>query len=215
MQAILADPSLPIDHEKIVIGGMSAGGNLALSLAQSSELKGLFKAMVIWYPIVSFTLSLKERMDARPKDARRDIIAPAWQYVERAYVPTSADLKDPDLSPLFSAGENFPTKAMFVAAEDDILALDTRLMANKLAEGSKRIEGVEGETEGVSSWAAGDVRWVCGRHMLHAFNQNREWGAAETRRREVVDLVHERIIGWLVEEVFGVEDTSTADGGSG
>jgi acetyl esterase/lipase len=40
VKAVLSDDSLPIDKGRVVMGGFSTGGNLALSVAQAPDLRG-------------------------------------------------------------------------------------------------------------------------------------------------------------------------------
>ena len=60
-RAVVDDESLPVDKSKIVIGGFSAGGTIALSVCQLPELIGLITAVVPFYPVVDFSVSTPEK----------------------------------------------------------------------------------------------------------------------------------------------------------
>jgi len=63
--AALADPSLPIDQERVGIGGFSAGGNLALAASLLPGLKGKIKAVLPAYPPVDTTMQRDEKARTR------------------------------------------------------------------------------------------------------------------------------------------------------
>jgi len=88
-QAIINDDSLPIDTSRIIMGGFSAGGTLALSACQMPELKGLVKAIVPFYPVVDWSVPTGEKFKRRLyKERDTDSLssigqALSWGYSKR------------------------------------------------------------------------------------------------------------------------------------
>ncbi|KUJ11690.1 alpha/beta-hydrolase, partial [Mollisia scopiformis] len=121
--AVLADSSLPIDGEKISIGGFSAGGNLAFAACQDEELKGKINGLVGFYPVLNSAESRETKEDRRPKgeDVPRDGVAWSAMFVDWGYVPQGQDRRDPLLSPRFAGRDVFPGNVYLVGAEWDML----------------------------------------------------------------------------------------------
>lgn len=205
VKAMLADSSLPIDTSKVMIGGMSAGANLALSTAQCDELQGVFRAMLIWYPIVDMTIDMQTRVDFRPKTTEPDFVQPHMSIMLSAYVTDEEqDLKEPALSPYYADVSKFPKRAFFVAAEMDILSYDTLIMAEKLAGGAEKVhDKTEGEVDIVKEWNAGQVKFCMALGQTHGFNIQRGLkGKAEEERARATGLLHDKIVEWMLEEVL-------------
>lgn len=198
IQSILSDPDLPIDHDRLVIGGMSAGGTLALSIAQNKALRGLFKGMLIWYPIADFSTPMESRVAFRPSTQSEDWMIPMWHFFESAYIPPGLDWTSPSLSPYYADVDAFPARSLFIAAEHDILSYDTDLMARKLAgEEEKEYSSMPN----LSFWESESVSFALARGQTHAFNQESHKGELEDRRRQIMGGLHQLIERWL-KEVF-------------
>ena len=174
-----------------------------MSIAQNKSLRDRFKAMVIWYPFSDFTVSLEQRLDFRPKTDKEDLLAPAYGYLLRAYAPSVDNLKDPNISPYYADVRSFPKKALFIAAENDILQYDTHIMAQKLAGEAPEVND-EGNNDEMTGWTADNTTYCLVRHQSHGFNQNPTRGEAEVIRKRITAKVYGKIARWLREEVFGV-----------
>lgn len=197
IKEILSDPALPVDHGRVVIGGMSAGGTLALSIAQDKALRGFFKGMLIWYPIADFTIPMETRVQFRP-NGESDSMVPLWHFFESAYIPSGLDWTDPSLSPYYADVNDFPQKSLLIAAEHDILSYDTDLMAKKLAGDETREDSSK---PNLSFWESSKVSFALAHGQTHAFNQESYKGDLEDKRRQIMGDLEQWIERWL-KEVF-------------
>lgn len=203
VSAILGDSSLPIDIEKVALGGFSAGGNLAFAACQTEEVRGRIKGLVGFYPVLDSSESREEKIGRRPKGKDVPIDGVGWtaEFLDWGYVPQGQDRRDPLLSPRY-ADENVMPKAVFLlGAEWDMLCYEAEATAENLTVGGEQRRSVEGE--GWYGWVQGSVRWEKFPKRTHAFTHISEWtkGKEETRRKLVDDL-YERIGKWLKEEVW-------------
>ncbi|MCP3968844.1 MAG: alpha/beta hydrolase [Rhodobacteraceae bacterium] len=121
--------------DRIVIGGDSAGGGLALALAAHLCGKGTPPgAIVAFSPWTDMTLSGASLAE----NAKYDVFFPAHRVAElRGMVDGGADPKDPRLSPLFA---DFPAcpPVLLQCSGSEILRDDTLRMADRL-----RVAGAE------------------------------------------------------------------------
>jgi acetyl esterase/lipase len=184
-QAVIKDGNLPIDKERVVLGGFSTGGNLSLSASQMPVLRGMIKGIVAWYPVTDFSLSPAEKQASRLYRNSRDFDdlkdwGPIWDC---AYVPLGHDLKDPLLSPRYTKRERLPKWVFVVGAEFDMLVKEAREMVFDVAGADKieREEGREGfEKEG--------YRWTLVRDVRHGFT----YDLMDGKGREAKDLDRKR-----------------------
>ncbi|CZT49183.1 uncharacterized protein RSE6_09986 [Rhynchosporium secalis] len=197
--AILDDPDLLIDHDNLFIGGQSAGGNLALSTSRNEQLRGKFKGLVIWYPVVDWTTSMKTRAEFCGKTHVSFSMQRAWEYCKALYIPAGVDLASPVLSPIHATSESFPRASFFICGSDDLLGYDTLMMADKLAGNEPKVHN---STRLVESWRAGDVVWAQVHGHKHAFNEmplrNKK---EEVRRQDTLRDLFGRILLWLEEQI--------------
>lgn len=125
------------DPARIVLGGDSAGGGLALALmshvlAQGQSPAGLF-ALSPWTDVALTGDSLRE-------NAEKDAILPVERIEElRDLVVAGADPNDPRLSPLHASFEGAPP-VYFQASETEILRDDTIRMADRLQEAGVQVK---------------------------------------------------------------------------
>jgi len=85
-RAVIADDSLPVDKSKVVMGGFSAGGTLALSACQLPELKGLIKAVIPFYPVVDWSVPTGEKFRLRLyRERNTDSLAGIGQALSWGY----------------------------------------------------------------------------------------------------------------------------------
>jgi len=62
VQAVLSDDSLPIDKNRVVIGGFSAGSNLALAAVQAPEIRGNKHGVVCWCRITEWVTPIHTKL---------------------------------------------------------------------------------------------------------------------------------------------------------
>ncbi|PYI14014.1 alpha/beta-hydrolase [Aspergillus violaceofuscus CBS 115571] len=142
---LLANPALPVDPTRLVIGGFSAGASLALGVAQLPSLRGKFRAAICYYPIVDFSHSPPDKMHARPyEDYWRDHLGDAGWWIDWGYVCAGQDRRDPLLSPWYAPAEDLPDMVYMVAAEFDLLRVEAQEMIHRLA----GLEGRKDKEEG-------------------------------------------------------------------
>jgi hypothetical protein len=144
--AVVDDQSLPIDVNKVAVGGFSAGGNLSLGLCQLPSIRNharaVPKAVVPVYPPLDFTIDPIAKKNRRPykpgqlagiRGESQDFIFPLATMFDWAYIPYGADLKDPLLSPVHAQREVLPPFVCLIAAELDFLAFEAWSLASRLA----------------------------------------------------------------------------------
>lgn len=202
VSAVIEDPSLNTDTSKIVMGGFSAGGNLAFAACQTEELKDRVKGLVGFYPPVDVTESLQVKLDKRPKELGISGLTSSASFLGWAYVPTGADLRNPLLSPRRARRENLPDYVYLTAGERDLLYYETKDMAEWLANPEFSRESIAG-IAAEDGWKQGGIMWECARGRDHAFAHMMEWlPKREKERVTFVEALYRRIGVWLLEEVY-------------
>jgi acetyl esterase/lipase len=198
--AVINDNSLHIDRSKVVLGGFSAGGNLAFAAAQTDILRGKLSGLVGFYPALDLSESLEEKLSHRPRDAPSDILASSANFLDWAYVPAGIDRQDPLLSPRWAYWKDLPSHIYLVGAEYDMLCYEARQMAESLARSSADdCERVSIEGEG---WQQGGIRWECARGRQHAFTHIEKRGQKEVERVNFCQKMYTRVGCWLKDEVW-------------
>ncbi len=198
-QAVIEDPSLPIDKSRVAIGGFSAGGNLALSASQLPELQGKINAIVAWYPVTDWSIPTPEKAKTRPykNPGDKDTLIGPGKLFNYGYFNAGQNLRDPLLSVSFAKREDLPKWIFFVAAEYDILADEAREMIRRLA-------GIESLSEEEKySFERRGYRWRLVRDVVHGFTHNQlERGEKEKKRIEVRDKIFGEVGEWLMKGPF-------------
>ena len=116
--AVIDDDSLPVDKSRVVIGGFSAGGTLALSASQLPGLKGVVKAAIPFYPAIDWSTHPRDKFLRRLYQGRStDSLERAGPCMSWGYVPSNQDRRDPVLSPIFARREDLPKWIMMVAPQ--------------------------------------------------------------------------------------------------
>ena len=205
--AVLADEDLPIDvdQRRVVVGGQSAGGTLALALAQDPRLRSRISALVVFYAATDFSRVYAGEYRDRPsgpdgKGGQRDGLRGVVPLAEWAYVPYGWDRTDPRLSPVYAEGGNLPRNIYFVAAQYDKLCAEEFEMARRLVGDKDGTEGL-GEEGG---WRKGGVRWERVVGEVHGFIEagwNEEFfgrGDGQPWKTEVEGVLG-RVDEWLRE----------------
>lgn len=166
---ILHDKSLPIDKSRVVLGGFSAGGNLALAAAQSLALKDKIKGVVSWYPVTDMTLSPAEKQatrayrNARDTDDLKDF-GPAFNW---SYIPVGSNLRDPLISVRYTKPENLPKYVFVIGAEYDMLCKEARDTIFDLA----GLDDLE-RKDGLLGFEKGTYKWTLAKDVRHGFTHD-------------------------------------------
>ncbi|KAF7348093.1 Alpha beta hydrolase fold protein [Mycena sanguinolenta] len=139
--SVLADPSIPIDTERVALAGWSAGGNLTVAASQLDTVRSRLRAIVPLYPSVDRALegATKARLRrykpslggfrARP----RDMLLNASVFFSWCYLPVGQKYRDPLLSPLYASRDALPKHIFVIACELDFLSHEAWRFASKLA----------------------------------------------------------------------------------
>lgn len=196
VRAVLADhhESLPVDRTAPVsLGGYSAGGNLALAVAQLPGIKEHIRSLVPVYPVVDFTGKYKGPMRPLP-DGKADPLSDIAPVFNWAYIPVGQDLADPLLSPIYASRELLPQRTFFITAEYDYLSYEAHTMARKLA-GIESEENVK-EEDGALCWEENKVKFRRVPGVIHGWTHMSKRGEEETRRRKGLDELYKEIADW-------------------
>ncbi|KIW99986.1 uncharacterized protein Z518_10914 [Rhinocladiella mackenziei CBS 650.93] len=188
-RAVLADMTLPVDYSKVAIGGFSAGGNLALAIAQLPGIKENVHAIVPLYPVVDFTGKYKGPFRTT-KDGKPDMLKNLAPVLDWAYIPADQDLSDPLLSPICANREQLPQRIFFIGAECDFLCHEAEIMAKKLA-------GVEEKEDTGPGWEENGIKWKMVPDVTHGWTHVEQSGDAEVERQKGLDALYKEIAAWL------------------
>lgn len=191
-RAVIDDEALPVDKTKIVIGGFSAGANLALGASQLPELRGSIKAAVSFYPIVDFGHRQDYKLAMRPyKDGPKDALAESGYWFDWGYVHAGQDRRDPLLSPYYAKKAELPPWICVVAAQYDMLRLEAQEWVHRLA-GQQQREDQEVDFE------IGTYKWMLALGMRHGFTHNtgRDRARKEARDKSC-QMIYAEIDTWL------------------
>lgn len=132
---VLAQPAR-FDKARISIGGFSAGGNIAASVAANYFPPGTFRDLVEFYPVVDASHKPGEKVPVIPVERWRD--AKGKGNMRDCYLAGDVSegmLKDPRVSPVYADVERFPRRICFVTCEYDVLAREAEELAERIKEG--------------------------------------------------------------------------------
>ncbi|KAL3428159.1 Arylesterase 1 [Phlyctema vagabunda] len=205
---ILEDTSLPIDKERVVLGGFSCGGNLALSASQNPKLARKLTGIVSWYPVTDFTLNPKEKQQSRPYRNSKDVDAlkdfgPVFDW---GYIKSGQDLKDPELSVRYCGRKvTLPNWICIIGAQYDMLANEARETIFDIADLDE-----EERQLGKNGFEKDSYKWVLVDGVRHAFTHNigdckgHDELVRNNKRREMM----EEVAKWLFSGPFCNDSTS-------
>ncbi|KAJ3555030.1 hypothetical protein NPX13_g10449 [Xylaria arbuscula] len=198
MEAVLHDDSLPVDRTKVVAGGFSAGGNLALCASQLPAVKGKINAILAFYPIVDWGHPPSYKLASRPyKGGPKDNLEYSSYWFDWGYVSPGQNRRDPLLSPCYAKKDDLPPWIYIIGAEWDLLRLESQIMINELA-GRGTLEHQEEYFE------VGTYKWTlargCAHGFTHHFGQKRE---KKIRREEKCKPIYEEASKWLMKAIYG------------
>ena len=229
---ILNDDSLPIDGEKVVLHGASAGASLALGMAQHEELQGQIKGLVLWYPPVDATFDRSRNFQRYVDDPKRyehagkALPLKAIEQLTALYLRKGTDLRDPRVSPRFCDASDLPRAILTVGCEFDGLCEEARIWMRELA-------GLKEEEDLGAVWDRDGKKWIMAEGEDHGeflhyifqvspkqivviFIRDRkrlltdggigfDHGLGKTdklAREEKADVVRKQVVDWLRKEVF-------------
>jgi acetyl esterase/lipase len=201
--AIIADETLSVDQNRVILSGSSAGGNLLFAVAQDPRLRSKVLGIAAIYPVVDLVEDGEAKMARRPDAAVPDFIgSESYAGVSRLYLDAEQmlSLDDPRVSPaFFTKRESLPFQILIIGAEHDMFCHEDEVMANKLADmaGGEKVETDCG-------WKAKGVQWYKVMGQPHAFdNFVAKLPIAETDRVAAVDAMYAAISEWLIEVCEG------------
>lgn len=193
-EAVIDDPTLPIDKSSIVIGGFSAGGNLALTACQLPGLKGVIKAAIAYYPPINSGEPPSVKLTNRPyKNGPYDQLTKSSYWFDWGYVPAGQNRREPLLSPTFAKKEDLPKWIYMIAPEWDLLRLEAQDKIHDLAD--TKVQGVE---ERAKDFQNGTYKWTLVKGATHGFTHHFQATAARAiKRRQKAEVVYEEAWKWL------------------
>lgn len=199
VRAVIDDDTLPIDKSRVVIGGFSAGGNLALTATQCPELQGRVKAAVSFFPVLDWSLLPHVKWARRlSRVVSVEPIYVAGDAIEWGYISSGQDRKNRLLSPSFADREELPEWICMIGAQHDLLCREARDMISGLA--GKRIDSEEWE----QGWEYGTYKWLLVQGVRHGFTDTfwpDAWWDARARR-EICEDTYADVHSWLKEKVL-------------
>jgi acetyl esterase/lipase len=193
--AVLADESLPIDLDRVSIGGFSAGGQLALSASQLPGLKGVVKAAVVYYPVVDLSRLTNEKLEARPyTDGPKDVLAGPSRWLDWGFISPGENRRDPLLSPCFAKKENLPSWIYMVGAQWDLLRLEAQDMIHQLAE----VDTKNPEED----FESGNYKWTLAKGCVHGFTHDHRESEEAKQRQAKAEHIFQSAHEWLKKSVL-------------
>ncbi|KAI4716408.1 alpha/beta-hydrolase [Aureobasidium sp. EXF-10727] len=198
-RAVIDDKTLNIDKSRVVMGGFSAGGSLALTSCQLPELQGSIRAAVSYYPAVDWShpppVKWAHRLCTEKKSESLNTVGPALNW---AYVPMGQDRTEKLLSPTYATKQELPQWVCMIGAQHDMLCREARNMIYSLA-GEEIPES--GWDQG---WERGTYKWLLAKGVRHGFTDEfgRKQGRSLDARRQVCETTYASVHNWLETNVF-------------
>ena len=206
---VLSDEELPVDKQRAVAIGYSAGGNLVLTSLQMRGLYEKFKAVVAIYPVTDFAIDPAERWAARTPhpSGREDSLAKTWWQFTWGYVPPATRMANPLLSPRYAERRKLPRSVYVLGCEYDMLCSDARNLAEDMADQEAEDSGAERRDladHGNPGWDCGRVRWRMVRSVEHGFNliAHRKTGEEHALYQRKTEEMRNDIVEWIRTVAF-------------
>jgi acetyl esterase/lipase len=203
---ILHDRNLSFDRSRVVLGGYSAGGNLAFSAAQSPQLHDRLAGIVSWYPATDFSDDPKSKALLRPYDTAGEVDPLVSQIpgVLYAYVNPGQDRTDSRLSPVFTQRSKLPKHIMIIGAENDILAHEAWRAARNLA-GLDSTSDWEEDQTAKYGFDIENVKWLLIKGARHGFTHFQGGNAeVEVKRKMQEQDCFAEFRAWMEKGPFAV-----------
>ena len=192
---------LHLDTSKVALVGFSAGGNMALSLAQLPGVQNRIHAIVSFYPLVDFVGRFRVGPTKKTPWGKIDPLPSVLPMYGWAYLPVGQDLQDPLLSPWYATRETIP-QPVFMISADDCMREEDCMLARKLA--GLDLD-VKPEDVAIKSWDVNNVRYEFVPDMPHCFlhfwekvRDNDKW---EQKRLQTNERIWSEVVAWLKSKV--------------
>jgi acetyl esterase/lipase len=202
IKAVLEDEDgIPADRTRVVVGGYSAGANLSLSASQLDNLHDKINAVVAYYPVVDYDMTLEEKLkDSKlAPGKKRDLLADLGPMFNWAYIPHGQDRRDPLLSPTYAERSKLPQNLCILGCEYDLLCGEAKRFAEKL--GDKEQSGEKKTSD--RGWEKGNVKWIHLEKVEHGFNQMVTKDEEQIRHNKATtEQMHQDVADWLYGHVF-------------
>lgn len=199
INALLLDDSLPIDKNRVAIGGFSAGGNLSLSAVQAPSLQGRIHGVVPWYPVVDWVSQTPEKLLTREYRSKDDVdmLATTGPIFNWGYINPGQELTDPRLSVTYADKKDLPKWIFMLGAEYDMLCAEAKDMIMDIAELDEAAR-----KEGKYNFEKGTYKWRMVRGVSHGYNQVPAKGAEEAIRVKRIEESYAEVGEWLFQGPF-------------
>ncbi|RDW87473.1 hypothetical protein BP5796_03167 [Coleophoma crateriformis] len=199
IDAVLRDDSLPIDKNRVAIGGFSAGGNLAVAAVQAPSLQGRIHGLVPWYPVVEWVTTAPEKLMTRAYRSKDDVdmLKTTGPIFNWGYIKAGEELTNPRLSVCFAEKNVLPKWIFVVGAEYDMLCAEAKDMIMHFADLDDAARK-EGEYE----FEKGTYKWRMLRGVTHGYNQVPAKGADEEIRLKRIEESYAEAGEWLFRGPF-------------
>jgi acetyl esterase/lipase len=185
---VLSQPER-FDMSLISLSGFSAGANIALAVASSSELfpsgeKNIFNTVISFYGPMDMSLPTPEKPQADGSNwIMRDIFPPFSHLCHKCLNMGRVDPKDPRMSPILADPKNFPANVLIVTAAQDPFAIE----AEKLSETLNNTEGKSSVCQRMENCAHGwDKEAIRGTSQCEAKFEAYDLAVDMLKRRDAV-----------------------------
>ena len=191
--AVLNDKSLPIDKEKVVVGGFSAGATIALAVAQLPELKDRIRALVPFQPLVDQSGEVRGTYREEMPWGGQDDMEKTRTLSDWAFPSPGQDLRDRLLSPYHATRADIPQPICLISGSADMLCQEDYLLAAKLA-------GRKTDNDFEKAWEQNGVKYWCAKDMPHGWThfwvllKGDEW---RTKQLKVREEAWQQVVTWL------------------
>lgn len=198
-RAVIDDETLNIDKSRVVMGGFSAGGSLALTSCQLPELQGRIRAAVSYYPVTDWShpppVKWSERLYKEKKSESLNTVGPALNW---AYVPEGQDRTQKLLSPCYATRQELPKWVCLIGAQHDMLCREARNMIYSLAHEDVPKSGWD------EGWERDTYKWLLAMGVRHGFTDEfgRKPGRSFDARSQVCEDTYASVYNWLETKVL-------------
>ncbi|CAG7965025.1 unnamed protein product [Penicillium olsonii] len=191
--AVLADETLPIDRNRVSMGGFSAGGQLVLSASQLPGLKGVVKAAIVYYPVVDFGALTNEKLEARPyiNGPKDNLEMPSW-WIDWGFISPGQNRRHPLLSPYYAKKEDLPPWVYCIGAQWDLLRVEAQEMIHRLAESDE-------PSDSEQDFECGKYKWTLATGCSHGFTHTEPTSHSPKTKAE---WIYEEAHVWLKKSVL-------------
>lgn len=153
------------DASCISLSGFSAGANIALAVASSSDLYGgrngesLFNTLVSIYGPTDLALPTPEKPVVDNSNWIMRKIFPKFSHTcHKLLNPQNIDPRDTRLSPGFSDPQNFPDNTLFITADQCAFAIEAEKLSEKISSVEGKVSLCRRMTECAHGWDKEAIR---------------------------------------------------------